>query len=122
DATRAGLEERIGSVEVGLRGEISGLDQKIDATRAGLEERIGSVEVGLRGEISGLDQKIDATRSGLEEKIDRVRTELRSEFQDGFASLRTELKSDIQHLDDRIYSLGVGLKPLVEQAQRAEAS
>jgi len=46
----------------------------------------------------------------LSRRIDRVRAELRGDT----AELRKELKDDIARLDDRIYALAAGLRPLVE--------
>ncbi len=65
--------------------------------------------------IDRLEAKVDGLRSELTGDIDGLRTELKGDIGD----LRTELKGDIARLDDRVYALAAGLRPLVEQAQGA---
>lgn len=46
----------------------------------------------------------------LSRKIERFRLE----FKHDIAELRTELKDDIVRLDDRVYALAAGLRPIIE--------
>ena len=63
---------------------------------------IVSILASLAGAVLYLDRKI----VNLDHKID---------------TLRLEIKNDTQRLDDRVFALAAGMKPLIEQAQRTDA-
>lgn len=71
-------------------------------------------------EVVPLDIETLATIVVLVTTIGSSHALLRREFKTEIAGLRQEVKSDIKALDDRVYQLATGLKPLIEQAQRVE--
>lgn len=63
-------------------------------------------------------------RHELSVEVGRLRAEIvdpRAELKQDSLSLRAELKGDIERLDNRVYALAAGLRPLVEQAERVAA-
>lgn len=66
---------------------------------------IVTILVALGGAVAYLDRKIDG-------KIDSLRVDLKSDFH--------RLEHRVQGLDDRVFALALGMKPLIEQAQRHE--
>ena len=65
----------------------------------------GALYGALRREIRAVDTRLSGVEMRLDAKID---------------GQRSELKADIARLDDRIYALASGLRPLLEQAQRTD--
>lgn len=50
-----------------------------------------------------------------------LRRELKAEIRDSHAGLKADVdqvKEDVRRLDDRVYQLAVGMRPLIEQAER----
>ncbi len=66
------LETRIADTRKELKGDIQGLDAKIDDVSQRLETRIADTRNELRGDIQRLDAKIDDVRQRLETKIENV--------------------------------------------------
>lgn len=71
----------------------------------------------VRGEFNDLRVEFKDLRGEIKD----LRVEfngLRGEFND----LRKEMKVDLQRLDDKIFALATGLRPLIEQAERTQPS
>lgn len=75
--------------------------------RSELKEDIAAVRTELGATRVELKADIAATRTELKADIAAVRTEL--------AATRTELKADIGRLDDRVYALAAGLRPMLDE-------
>lgn len=75
------------------------------AVRSG-NSRLHDEMTAMRAELKGDMSRLDGT-------VAELRTELKADI----ADVRTELKADLHHLDDRVYALAAGLRPLVEQAK-----
>lgn len=67
----------------------------------------------LRAGLGRIERELAGTRQKLEGDIDGLRIELKADIND----LRGELKADIARLDDRVYALAAGLRPVLEQAR-----
>ncbi len=73
---------------------------KSDSRR--LEAKIDRVSVELRNESAGIKSELTSDIS-----------KLRAEFKKGIDELRSELKGDVARLDDRVYALAAGLRPVL---------
>ena len=83
------INDAIGRLDTGLRGEMAGIEANLNA-------RIDRVETGLRGEMSGLRGEMAGIEANLNARIDGVETSLRGEMQAGFAQINAVL---LDHTD-----------------------
>lgn len=100
---------------VSLAVLIAGLAGLYAALRRETKSEIGDLRSELKSEIGEL-------RSELKTDI----ADLRSELKTDIADLRADLKADIRRLDgrvekldERVYDLAVGMRPLLSGAQRS---
>lgn len=70
-----------------LRGDIAGINQRIDDTRLYLGARIDEVKVDLGGRIDETNRRIDEVRADLGGRIDEVKADLGGRIE--------EVKSDL---------------------------
>lgn len=84
----------------------------LDSVRTEIQD----LRVDLKADIADCRAETQALRTELKGDISELRTELKADI----GELRTEVKADIDRLDDRIYALAIGLRPLVEQHQRPD--
>jgi hypothetical protein len=100
------MRATVTSAEVRLGKRIDGvetrLDRRIDDVETNLGKRIDDVESSLDKRIDSLDAKIDSIVANLGKRIDGVEVRLAT-------------------LDDRVYTLAVGMRPLLETAEREVA-
>ena len=82
---------------------------------------------GLSGLYAALHREIRDSASGLKADMRELRTgvkadmsELRTELKADIATVRTDLGAAINRLDDRVYALAAGLRPLTQSGERAE--
>ncbi|MHB1763893.1 MAG: hypothetical protein ACYCPR_12290 [Thermoplasmataceae archaeon] len=101
-----------------LRGDISGLDTKMDGLRTELKGDISGLRTELKGDISGLDTKMDGLRTELKGDISELRTELTGEIRAQTARIDQqtaridvlvidvgEMKGDLRALATRVAAL-----------------
>lgn len=75
-----------------------------------------SFRAELKTDIAEFRTEVKTDIAELRTEVKRDIAELRVEFKDDLAGLRTELKGDILRLDERMYSLATGLRPVIENA------
>jgi outer membrane murein-binding lipoprotein Lpp len=124
------LGGRIDRVEMRLNARIDDvkaeLSSRIDAVESNLTARINAVESSLTARIDGVESsltaRIDGVESSLTARIDGVESSLTARI-DGVESSLTAridgLSTRVDKLDDRVYALAVGMKPLLERAGKA---
>ena len=94
---------------VSLAVLVTGLAGLYAALHREIRGSVGDLRTELKTDIADL-------RSELKTDIADLRTELKSDI----AGARTEAKADFNRLDDRIFGLAAGLRPLTEAAERAQ--
>ncbi|KRA31193.1 MULTISPECIES: hypothetical protein [unclassified Nocardioides] len=102
----------------GLRGEMGGLRTEVRDEMGGLRTEVRDEMGGLRTEVR---DEMGGLRTELRDEMGGLRTELRDEMgglRGEMAVLRVELKADINRLDERVYALASGMRPLLEKADR----
>ena len=86
------------------------LGKRIDSVEASLAKRIDSVD-------GNLTKRIDSVEANLTKRIDSVEANLTKRIDD----VEKGLTARIDKLDDRVYALAVGMKPLLAEAEEKAA-
>lgn len=87
------------------------------------DDRVAAMDIDtiatLAGMLAGFVSLATYLRHDTHRQIDQVREEF-AELRGEFADFRKEVKTDLQRQDDKLFTLATGLRPLIEQAQRAQ--
>jgi chromosome segregation ATPase len=102
-ALAAALITMYGMIRRGARSDARALRTELKSDVAGLRTELKGDIARLEGAIEHLDQRT----ARIEENI---------------VEFRSETRADITRLDDRVYALAVGLRPLIEHPEQAAAA
>lgn len=110
-ALAAALITMYGMLRRGARNDMK-------AFRAEFTGDITELRTEVKGDITELRAGTEGSIARLEGAIEHL-DQRTTRIEENIIEFRSEVKADITRLDDRVYALAVGLKPLVECSEQA---
>jgi hypothetical protein len=113
-ALAAALITMYGMIRRGARSDARALRTELKSDVAGLRTELKGDVAGLRTELKGDIARLEGAIEHLDQRTARI--------EENIVEFRSETRADITRLDDRVYALAVGLRPLIEHPEQAAAA